>query len=158
MSIWTRLSPRSQILAMVWFFPAVLIGLGLFWLIAGLLDRAAIQPFDGGVTTTGTVVGDDTHYGPRGGSSTTPKIQFTDLHGVRHTFDAPSANGSGPAIGQAVTVSYPPGDPSQARDISAKTEWELEVCAGFVCLLVMPCLALCRRVRRGRWARRSTSD
>src|SRR5215472_6351340 len=100
---------------------AVFIGVGVALLIGGVHRYDAARPIAGGKTTTGTVVAVSTGQNcGRHGCSTdwVPTIQFTAANGHTFTFAGPE---SGNAIntGDPVRVSYDPGNPAAARDMSA---------------------------------------
>jgi hypothetical protein len=99
---------------------ALLVGIGVTVLIGGVRRYDAGQPIAGGRTTTGTVVAVATGQNcGRHGCSTywVPTIQFA-ANGHDFTFAAPK---SSDAIntGDQVNVSYEPGNPAHARDMSA---------------------------------------
>jgi hypothetical protein len=96
----------------------VVIGVGL--LISGIRRYDAVQPIAGGRTTTGTVIAVNTGQNcGRHGCSTywVPTIQFT-ANGHNFTFAGPES-GTSMNAGDQVQVSYDPGNPAFARDMSA---------------------------------------
>jgi hypothetical protein len=98
----------------------VFAGVGIFFLVGGYNQWAAVQPIAGGTTTTGTIVSVATGEScDRNGCSPnwTPTIRFTSTTGAAHTFTGPTGGQVSP--GQTVTVSYLAADPSVAHDISA---------------------------------------
>ena len=81
----------------------------------------AAQPIAGASTTTGTVVSVSTgqNCGRHGCSAYwVPLIQFTALNGRTFTFAGPES-GNPIDTGDQVQVSYDPGNPASARDVSA---------------------------------------
>jgi hypothetical protein len=81
----------------------------------------AAQPIAGGRTTTGTVVAVSTgqNCGRHGCSAYwVPAIQFTAVNGRTFNFAGPES-GNPIDTGDRVQVSYDPGDPAVARDVSA---------------------------------------
>jgi hypothetical protein len=100
---------------------AVFIGVGVALLIGGIHRYDAAQPIAGGTTTTGTVVAVSTGQNcGRHGCSTywVPTIQFTAANGHTFTFAGPES-GNPVNTGDPVQVSYDPGNPAAARDMSA---------------------------------------
>jgi hypothetical protein len=100
---------------------AVFVGIGVALLIGGMRRYDAAQPIAGGRTTTGTVisVGTGQNCGRHGCSAYwVPTIQFTAANGRAFTFAGPES-GSPVDTGAPVQVSYDPGNPAVARDMSA---------------------------------------
>lgn len=100
-------------------FP-LFVGIGAVLLIGGIHRYDAVQPIAGGRTTTGTVVSVSTGQNcGRHGCSTywVPTIQFT-ANGNDFTFAGPRS-GNSMNTGDQVRVSYDPGNPAVARDLSA---------------------------------------
>jgi len=98
----------------------VFVGIGVALLIGGVRRYDATQPIAGGRTTTGTVVAVSTgqNCGRHGCSAYwVPTIQFT-ASGKNVSFTGPQSNSS-MNTGDQVRVSYDPGNPSYARDLSA---------------------------------------
>jgi uncharacterized protein DUF3592 len=99
---------------------ALLIGIGIVSLFSGISRYNAVQPIAGGRTTSGTIVAVSTGQNcGRHGCSTywVPTIQFT-ANGQNFTFAGPQS--SNPVnTGSQVRVSYDPGHPASARDLSA---------------------------------------
>ena len=94
---------------------------GVFFLIGGYNLWAAVQPVAGGTTTTGTVVSVSTgetcgRYGCS--PNWTPTIRFETPSGASYTFSGPTSD-SQVSIGQTLSVSYLPANPTVAHDISA---------------------------------------
>ena len=101
----------------------VLVAVGLFFLIAGYNEWAAVQPIAGGRTTTGTVVSvaNGETCGRYGCSPNwTPTITFQTPSGGSYTFTGPTSD-SQVSMGDVVTVSYLPSNPSVAHDVSASS-------------------------------------
>jgi Protein of unknown function (DUF3592) len=101
---------------------ALLVGIGVVVLIGGVRRYDAVQPLPGGRTTTGTVVAVATGQNcGRHGCSTywVPTIQFA-ASGHDFSFAGPES-GSAMNTGDQVNVSYDPGNPALARDMSAGT-------------------------------------
>jgi hypothetical protein len=101
---------------------AVFVGVGVALLIGGIRRYDAVQPIAGGRTTTGTVVAVSTgqNCGRHGCSAYwVPTIQFT-ASGKNVSFTGPES-GSSVNTGDQVRVSYDPGNPGYARDLSAGT-------------------------------------
>jgi hypothetical protein len=99
---------------------AVFVGIGIALLISGIHRYDAAQPIAGGRTTTGTVTAVNTGQNcGRHGCSTywVPTIQFT-ANGRSFTFAGPES-GNSMNTGDQVQVSYDPGNPAFARDMSA---------------------------------------
>jgi hypothetical protein len=99
---------------------ALFVGIGVALLIGGIRRYDAVQPVAGGRTTAGTVVAVNTGQNcGRHGCSTywVPTIQFT-ANGKNFTFAGPQSNSS-MSTGDQVQVSYDPGNPAAARDMSA---------------------------------------
>jgi hypothetical protein len=99
---------------------AVFAGIGVAVLIGGIRRYDAVQPLAGGRTTTGTVIAVSTGQNcGRHGCSTywVPDIQFT-ANGHDVTFTGPESS-SPVNAGDQVRVSYDPGNPAAARDLSA---------------------------------------
>jgi hypothetical protein len=99
---------------------ALLVGIGIVSLFGGISRYNAVQPIAGGRTTTGTIVAVSTGQNcGRHGCSTywVPTIQFT-ANGQNLTFAGPQSSDSVNTGGQ-VRVSYDPGHPASARDMSA---------------------------------------
>jgi hypothetical protein len=97
-----------------------IIGIGIVSLFSGIQRYDAVQPIAGGRTTTGTIVAVNTGQNcGRHGCSTywVPTIQFT-ANGRDFTFAGPRSSNSINTGGQ-VRVSYDPGHPAAARDMSA---------------------------------------
>ncbi len=102
---------------------AVFIGVGVALLIGGTRRYDAAQPIAGGRTTTGTVIAVSTgqNCGRHGCSAYwVPAIQFTAANGHAFTFAGPES-GNPVNTGDPVQVSYDPGNPAAARDLSAGT-------------------------------------
>lgn len=99
---------------------AFLVVIGVALLVAGIRRYDAVQPIAGGRTTTGTVIAVNTgrDCGRHGCSIYwVPTIQFT-ANGHNFIFAGPdSSNSINP--GDQVHVSYDPGHPAFARDMSA---------------------------------------
>ena len=112
---------RNQVPRWVAYLQVVLlVGIGVAVLAGGVRRYDAVQPIAGGRTTTGTVVAVATGQNcGRHGCSTywVPTIQFT-ANGRNVTFAAPKSSDA-ITTGDQVNVSYDPGNPAQARDISA---------------------------------------
>lgn len=70
----------------------------------------------------------DEYYG-RSGSSYTATVAFVDGRGVRHTFVAPVSD-QPVSPGDPAEVSFVPGDPSLAHDLSARPLWQVGVLSG----------------------------
>jgi Protein of unknown function (DUF3592) len=101
---------------------AVFVGVGVALLIGGIRRYDAVQPLPGGRTATGSVVAVSTGQNcGRHGCSTywVPTIQFT-ANGHDVSFAGPES-GSAMNTGEQVQVSYDPGNPAVARDMSAGT-------------------------------------
>lgn len=99
---------------------ALFAGIGVAVLIGGIHRYDAVQPMAGGRTAAGTVVAVSTGQNcGRHGCSTywVPTIQFT-ANGHNFTFAGPES-GNAISTGDRVRVSYDPGDPASARDVSA---------------------------------------
>jgi hypothetical protein len=99
---------------------ALFVGIGVALLIGGVRRYDAAQPIAGGRTTTGTVVAVNTgqNCGRHGCSAYwVPTVQFA-AGGKNFTFAGPESKSS-MNTGDQVQVSYDPGNPSDARDISA---------------------------------------
>ncbi len=108
---------------------AVLIGVGVALLIGGIRRYDAAQPIAGGRTATGTIVAVSTgqNCGRHGCSAYwVPTIQFTAANGRAFIFAGPES-GNPVNTGDPVQVSYDPGNPAIARDMSAGTgsAWRL---------------------------------
>ena len=100
---------------------AVFAGIGVALLIGGIRRYDAVQPIAGGRSTTGTVVAVDTGQscGRHGCSAYwVPTIQFTAANGRTFSFAGPESNDP-VNTGDQVQVSYDPGNPASARDLSA---------------------------------------
>jgi Protein of unknown function (DUF3592) len=100
---------------------AVFAGIGVALLIGGIRRYDAVQPIAGGRTATGTVVAVNTGQscGRHGCSAYwVPDIQFTAADGHTFTFAGPESS-SPLNTGDQVQVSYDPGHPASARDLSA---------------------------------------
>ena len=100
---------------------AVFVVVGVALLIGGLRRYDAVQPVAGGKTTTGTVTAVSTgqNCGRHGCSAYwVPAIQFTAANGRTVTFAGPES-GNPVNTGDQVQVSYDPGNPARARDLSA---------------------------------------
>jgi hypothetical protein len=100
---------------------AVFIGIGVALLIGGMRRYDAAAPIAGGRTTTGTVttVSTGQNCGRHGCSAYwVPEIQFTAANGRTVTFAGPES-GNPIDTGDQVRVSYDPGNPATARDMSA---------------------------------------
>jgi hypothetical protein len=116
---------------------ALFVGVGVAALTGGISRYDAVQPLAGGRTTTGTVVAVSTGQNcGRHGCSTywVPTIGFT-ANGRDFSFAGPESSSS-MDTGSQVRVSYDPGDPAVARDISAGTgqAWIL-IAVGAVAIL-----------------------
>jgi hypothetical protein len=101
---------------------ALFVVIGVVLLVSGIRRYDAVQPIAGGRTTTGTVVAVNTGQNcGRHGCSTywVPTIQFT-ANGHNFTFAGPES-GTPLNTGDQVHVSYDPGNPAVARDMSAGT-------------------------------------
>jgi len=99
------------------------VGVGLFFFIGGYNQWAQVQPVSGGATTTGSIVSvtNGESCGRYGCSPNwTPTIKFETSSGSSSTFTGPTYS-SQINVGQMVTVSYLPSDPSIAHDISASS-------------------------------------
>jgi len=99
---------------------AVFVVIGVALLVSGVRRYDAVQPIAGGRTTTGTVTAVSTGQScGRHGCSTywVPAIQFT-ANGRDFTFAGPESS-SPVNTGDQVRVSYDPGNPAIARDMSA---------------------------------------
>jgi hypothetical protein len=99
---------------------ALLLGFGIVSLFSGISRYSAVQPIAGGRTTSGTIVAVNTGQNcGRHGCSTywVPMIQFT-ANGRNFIFAGPQSSNSINTGGQ-VRVSYDPGHPASARDMSA---------------------------------------
>jgi hypothetical protein len=99
----------------------VFIGIGVALLIGGMRRYDAVQPIAGGKTATGTITAVSTGQDcGRHGCSTywVPEIQFTAANGRTVTFAGPES-GNPMDTGAQVQVSYDPGNPASARDMSA---------------------------------------
>lgn len=99
---------------------AVFVAIGVVVLISGIRRYDAARPLAGGRTTTGTVVAVTTGQNcGRSGCSAywVPDIQFT-ANGHDVTFTGPESS-SPVTTGDQVQVSYDPGNPAAARDVSA---------------------------------------
>jgi hypothetical protein len=99
---------------------ALFVGIGVALLIGGIHRYEAVQPIAGGRTTAGTVVAVSTGQDcGRHGCSTywVPTIQFT-ANGKNFSFAGPQSSNS-VNTGDQVQVSYDPGNPAAARDMSA---------------------------------------
>ena len=103
-----------------WVAYVLFIGVGVALLISGIHRHDAVQPIAGGRTATGTVVAVNTGQDCQRHGCTTywvPTIRFT-ANGRKFTFTGPgSCNPMN--TGDHVQVSYDPGHPAFARDISA---------------------------------------
>ena len=126
---------------------ALFAGVGVALLIGGMRRYDAVQPVAGGRTTTGTVVAVSTgqNCGRHGCSAYwVPAIQFTAANGRTVTFTGPES-GSPVNAGDQVRVSYDPGDPAVARDMSAGAgdAWRL-VGLGVLAILAGPAAILLR--------------
>ena len=100
---------------------AVFLAIGVALLVGGMRRYDAAQPIAGGRTTTGTVVSVSTgqNCGRHGCSAYwVPAIQFTAANGRTFTFAGPES-GNPIDAGDQVQVSYDPGNPASARDVSA---------------------------------------
>lgn len=109
--------PAVHILNLVFF------GVGVFFLVGGYNQWAAVQPIAGGSTTTGRVVSVSTgetcgRYGCS--PNWTPTITFETPRGASYTFTGPTSD-SQVSTGQSVTVSYSAANPAVAHDISASS-------------------------------------
>jgi hypothetical protein len=99
---------------------ALFVVIGVALLVSGLRRYDAVQPIAGGRTTTGTVIAVSTGQscGRHGCSAYwVPTIQFT-ANGRNFTFAGPES-GNQVNTGDQVHVSYDPGNPAVARDLSA---------------------------------------
>ena len=99
---------------------ALFVGFGVAFLIGGIHRYDAVKPIAGGRTTAGTVTQVNTRQNcGRHGCTTyyTPIIQFT-ANGRDFTFAGPDSNRS-MNTGDQVQVSYDPGNPAVAHDLSA---------------------------------------
>jgi hypothetical protein len=99
---------------------ALFVVIGVVSLIGGIDRYDAVQPIAGGRTTAGTIIAVNTGQNcGRHGCSTywVPTIQFT-ANGRNFTFTGPES-GNSMNTGDQVQVSYDPGNPAVARDISA---------------------------------------
>ena len=119
---------------------ALFVGIGVSLLIGGVQRYDAVQPIAGGRTTTGTVATVSTRQNcGRHGCSTywVPTIQFT-ANGRDFTFAGPESSSS-INTGDQVQVSYDPGNPAVARDMSAGVgqAW-LQIAAGALLILLGP--------------------
>ncbi len=99
----------------------VFVAMGIFFLVGGYNEWAAVQPIAGGTTTVGTIVSVATgetcgRYGCS--PNWTPTIRFETPSGASYTFSGPTS-GSQVSTGESATVSYLPANPSVAHDISA---------------------------------------
>lgn len=117
---------------------AILIGVGVALLAGGVRRYDAVQPVAGGRTTTGTIVAVSTGQscGRHGCSAYwVPAIRFTAATGRAFTFTGPESS-SPVNTGDQVQVSYDPGNPASARDLSAGVgkSWLL---AGFGALAIL---------------------
>ncbi len=118
-SLWLTRRPVPRWVARLRF--AVFIGVGVALLIGGMRRYDAAQPIAGGRTTNGTVIAVSTGQdcGRHGCSAYwAPVIQFTAANGRTVTFTGPES-GNPVNTGDPVQVSYDPGDPAVARDLSA---------------------------------------
>jgi hypothetical protein len=100
---------------------AVLLAVGVALLVGGMRRYDAAQPIAGGRMATGTVVSVSTGQNcSRHGCSAywVPAIQFTAADGRTVTFAGPES-GNPVDTGDQVQVSYDPGNPAAARDVSA---------------------------------------
>lgn len=100
---------------------AVVVGVGVAVLIGGVRRYDAVQPVAGGRTATGTVVAVNTGQscGRHGCSAYwVPAVRFTAADGRVVTFTGPESS-SPVNTGDQVQVSYNPGNPASARDLSA---------------------------------------
>jgi uncharacterized protein DUF3592 len=131
--LWTRFSGGTRNPAPRWvayLSVALFVGFGVALLISGIRRYDAAQPIAGGRTTAGTVV--DVHTGQncgRHGCTThwVPIIGFA-ANGHDFTFTGPQS-GNSISTGDPVQVSYDPGNPALARDVSAGEgmAWEMIV-------------------------------
>ena len=99
---------------------ALFVVIGVALLVSGVRRYEAVQPITHGRTTIGTVVAVNTGQScGRHGCSTywVPTIQFT-ANGRDFTFAGPES-GNPVNTGEQVQVSYDPGNPAAARDMSA---------------------------------------
>jgi uncharacterized protein DUF3592 len=132
--LWTRFSGGTRNPAPRWvayLSVALFVGFGVALLMSGIQRYDAAQPIAGGRTTVGTVV--EVHTGQSCGHRHgcnpywVPIIQFA-ANGHDFTFTGPQSNNS-ISTGDPVQVSYDPGNPAFARDISAGEglAWEMIV-------------------------------
>jgi hypothetical protein len=90
---------------------------GLVALLTVQSHRALVEPIPGGKTTTGIILSVVREDCGRSGCGYQPTIQYTDGNGRAHQFTAPETH-IDPAAGSAVRVSYDPGSPDDAHDLS----------------------------------------
>lgn len=128
------------------------IGVGVALLIGGTHRYDAVQPIAGGKTATGTVVAVNSGRNCERHGCTTywvPTIQFT-ANGRDFTFTGPES-GNPMNTGDHVQVSYDPGNPAFARDISAGSgEGWILIGLGALAILVGSASFLLRFRRRNR--------
>jgi Protein of unknown function (DUF3592) len=114
---WNR-RPASRPFALV--ILLLFAAFGVFFVVTGYNDWAAVQPIAGGKTVTGTVVSvvNGESCGRYGCSPNwTPTIRFETSSGETHTFVGPTYSSEIDA-GESVRVSYDPADPAVAHDVS----------------------------------------
>jgi uncharacterized protein DUF3592 len=114
---WRR-RPANRVVSLI--FNAFFAGVGIFCIVGGYNQWAAVQPVAGGTTTSGTVVAisNGETCGRYGCSPNwTPTIRFVTASGTAYTFVGPTS-GSQMSTGQPLNVSYRPDDPNDAHDIS----------------------------------------
>lgn len=118
------LSKRQRIYFLI--FYVLVLGVGLIAGIAGvrssLRTRSLERPVPGGVATTGSVIAMNKIRAR--GYVYAPVVQFTDASGKTYQFIAPTSSDE-PGVGSSALVSYDPGSPNHAHDLSDSSEaWE----------------------------------
>jgi hypothetical protein len=98
-------------------FLGPLLILGLIGLLTVQSHRALVEPIPGGKITTGSVLSALTEDCSRDGCHYQPTIEFTDGTGRTHQFTGPETS-IDPAVGSPVRISYDPGAPDDAHDLS----------------------------------------
>jgi len=128
----------------------VITAVGIVFILVGLSMWRGQQPIEGGVLTTGQIVG---HRVVRaedsdGGTSTYryPIIEFRDQQEALHRFDV-ELSGFGGDAGDVVQVRYDPMNPSRAQwaDQPGKWFWIVFFASGLVALVVEAGILLRRR-------------
>lgn len=83
---------------------------------AGVTVHRSHTPYDGGISTTGTI--SDVRQGRDNGKTMyTAVYEFTTAGGRTVTFEDPASGSNRPTLGDKVEISYLPADPEGARRI-----------------------------------------